>query len=90
MGCDIHVMIEARKQPIGPDGWFNMDNWQHNPYFGDEGEPAMTVKPIYTRRSYELFSFLAGVRDYGVSIPQPSMPGGARMPTPPVMPPLPN
>lgn len=65
MGCDIHVMIEARKQPIGPDGWFNMDNWQHNPYFGDEGEPAMTVKPIYTRRSYELFSFLAGVRDYG-------------------------
>ena len=65
MGCDIHVMIEARKQPVGPDCWFNIDNWQHNPYFGDEGEPVMTIKPIYTHRSYELFSFLAGVRDYG-------------------------
>lgn len=65
MGCDIHVMVEARKQPLGPDEWFNVDNWRHNPYFGDEGEPAMTVKPIYSRRSYDLFSFLSGVRDYG-------------------------
>ena len=65
MGCDIHVMVEARKQPLGPDGWFNIDNWQHNPYFGDKGEPVMTIKPIYTQRNYELFAFLAGVRDYG-------------------------
>ena len=66
MGCDIHVMVEARKFPFCPDKWFNVDNWWHNPGFGRyEGEPAMNVKPIYCQRSYELFAFLAGVRDYG-------------------------
>ena len=105
MGCDIHVMVEARKQPLGPDGWFNIDNWQHNPYFGDKGEPVMTIKPIYTQRNYELFAFLAGVRDYGGN-PSFGFDRGfpedackhtaaeytrwARMPTPPAMPPSPN
>lgn len=65
MGCDIHMMVEARKYPCGPDGWFNVDNWRHNPYHGDDGEPAMKVNPIYSHRSYELFTFLAGVRNYG-------------------------
>lgn len=66
MGCDIHVMVEARKFPFCPDKWFNVDNWRHNPGFGRyEGEPAMNVKPIYSKRFYELFSFLANVRNYG-------------------------
>ena len=65
MGCDIHVMVEARKFPFCPDKWFNVDDWRHNPYSDDEGEPTMSVKPIYNQRDYELFSFLAGVRDYG-------------------------
>ena len=65
MGCDIHVMVEARKYPFSTEEWFNVDNWRYNPYFGDKGEPAMIVKPIYTHRDYELFSFLAGARNYG-------------------------
>lgn len=66
MGCDIHVMVEARRYPFGAgEKWFNVDNWRHNPYSGDEGESAMTVKPIYNQRDYELFSFLADVRNYG-------------------------
>lgn len=65
MGCDIHVMVEARRFPGGSDKWFNVDDWRHNPYFGDEGEPAMHVKAIYSRRNYDLFSFLADVRNYG-------------------------
>lgn len=65
MGCDIHVMVEARTRPFGSEAWFNVDNWRHNAYYGQEGEPAMTVHPIYLDRNYEMFSYLAGVRNYG-------------------------
>lgn len=65
MGCDIHVMVEARKFPGGSNEWFNVDNWRHNPFSRYEGEPCMTVKAIYDIRDYELFSFLADVRNYG-------------------------
>lgn len=34
-------------------------------YSGEDGEPEIELKPIYTQRSYELFSFLADVRNYG-------------------------
>lgn len=66
MGCDIHVMVEARKYPLGPDRWFNVDNWRHNPFHSrDAEEPAMNIKPIFSDRRYELFAFLADVRNYG-------------------------
>lgn len=65
MGCDIHVMVEARQYPFGPDKWFNVDNWRHDPRPDDKSKPALTVKPIYSNRDSELFSFLAGVRDCG-------------------------
>lgn len=65
MGCDIHVMVEARQFPFESHKWFNVDNWRHNPFSGDKGEPAMTLKPVYSHRNYELFSFLADVRNYG-------------------------
>jgi hypothetical protein len=65
MGCDIHVMVEARRFPCGSNEWFNVDNWRHNPFSSYEGEPRMTVKAIYNIRDYELFSFLADVRNYG-------------------------
>jgi len=69
MGCDIHVMVEARQYPLfGPDKWFNVDNWRYDPSPddpGDKSKPALTIKPIYNQRDYELFSFLAGVRNYG-------------------------
>ena len=35
MGCDIHVMVEACKQPFGSEGWFNVDNWRYN-HFSNE------------------------------------------------------
>lgn len=69
MGCDIHVMVEARRYPFGPEEkWFNVDNWRHDPSPDDpddKSKPALTVKPIYNQRNYELFSFLADVRNYG-------------------------
>ena len=65
MGCDIHVMVEVTKASW--DGiWRNVDNWRVNPYYGQfESEPEMQVVPVYHRRDYELFSFLADVRNYG-------------------------
>ena len=68
MGCDIHVMVEARRYPFGTEKWFNVDNWRYNPWYSAEdgdGECNLEVKPIYTHRDYELFSFLADVRNYG-------------------------
>ena len=60
MGCDIHVMVEARRYPFGTEKWFNVDNWRYNPWYSAEdgdGECNLEVKPIYTHRDYELFSF---------------------------------
>lgn len=70
MGCDIHVMVEARDFPGGGSAtWRNVDNWRHNPYFGvEDGEQALLVQPIYSSRNYELFGFLADVRNYGGNI----------------------
>ena len=62
MGCDIHVMIEKMES----GRWLNVDNWRINPYKKDgDDEPDMVLIPIYEERNYELFSFLAGVRNYG-------------------------
>lgn len=46
MGCDIHVVLEARNFPRGrcDNKWFNVDSWRHNAYFGEEGEPAMLIR----------------------------------------------
>lgn len=66
MGCDIHVMTEYKRTFKGVEYWFNCDNWRYNPFFGeDEYEPELEIKPIYHDRNYELFSFLADVRNYG-------------------------
>ena len=66
MGCDIHIYTEAFQSVNGEKKWVNVDNWRVNIYFGDEEfEPEYNVKPIYKNRDYELFSFLADVRNYG-------------------------
>ena len=55
MGCDIHVMVEARRYPFGTEKWFNVDNWRYNPWYSAEdgdGECNLEVKPIYTHRDY--------------------------------------
>lgn len=61
MGCDIHVMIERKFD----NRWINVDNWRVNPYKGEEGERDMEQVPVFHDRNYELFSFLADVRNYG-------------------------
>lgn len=72
MGCDIHVMVEVRRQygnnPADQKstGWKNADNWRFNIWHGVfEDEPEMEVKDIFKDRDYELYGFLAGVRNYG-------------------------
>ena len=64
MGCDIHIYTESLRRVNNVETWVNVDNWRINPYFGDE-EKEYTVCEIYQGRNYELFSFLAGVRNYG-------------------------
>lgn len=69
MGCDIHVYYEARrrhtdKDPAISSRWFNLDNYRPNPYKGYEGEKDWSHESIYHGRNYDLFTLLAGVRDY--------------------------
>lgn len=67
MGCDIHVMVEAKDFYVPKTGWINVDNWKYNPFYGVEesdSEPEMLVQPIYDGRNYEAFAFLAGARNY--------------------------
>ena len=66
MGCDIHVMVERQSLHNGQLVWMNCDNWRLNEYFGtDDGERKFLLEPLYGSRDYELFSFLANVRNYG-------------------------
>lgn len=73
MGCDIHVMVEARDFPGGGSAtWRNVDNWRHNPYFGvEEGEGVAGVgrgrvgnvvrEKGVLRRHRDLWSLASGV-----------------------------
>ena len=67
MGCDIHIYTEAKRTVDGKEKWINVDNWRLNPYFQvyKEETEEYNIKPIYCNRNYELFSFLADVRNYG-------------------------
>lgn len=65
MGCDIHVMVEAKDFYCKRKGWFNVDHWRHNPDYGlDENERGMIAQPIFDARDYDTFAYLAGVRNY--------------------------
>ena len=69
MGCDIHVMTERKRTwSDGTSQWSNVDNFRFNDWsdkYKEEGEREFQVEPIYHGRNYELFSFLADVRNYG-------------------------
>jgi len=71
MGCDIHLYTEAQKTVNDKLQWINIDNWRFNPYFtdGTDGEQKMEVKNLYRNRNYDLFTLLAGVRDYTGATP---------------------
>jgi hypothetical protein len=72
MGCDIHVRTEVRRDgiwrevsdPIFPGDWFDR---QHDRAFADEP---------FGWRSYRMFTFFAGVRDYHEGITPLSGPRG--------------
>ena len=68
MGCDIHLFTEIKKSINSEDKWVNVDNWRYNPYYqdgNDDREQMMDVVSLYSGRDYDLFSVLAGVRNYG-------------------------
>lgn len=76
MGCDIHVYTEQLKTIDNTPVWVNVDNWRFNPYYPQEGEKKMEVKSLYTNRNYDLFTLLAGVRDYSEVTPFVAEPRG--------------
>ncbi len=61
MGCDIHLYVEEFKTVNGKKQWVCIDNWELNPYYGDD-EPRYNHRSFYHGRDYELFQSLAGVR----------------------------
>lgn len=69
MGCDIHLYLER----LYDGKWVNIDYWQYNRYYNeaepDSSEPKMYHVGAYQGRNYELFSILAGVRNYGRNKP---------------------
>lgn len=78
MGCDIHVMVEARRDFTGlGKRWCSADHFTPNPYYTfreeyarangfevDETERQWEVEHIYSSRNYTLFSILSDVRNY--------------------------
>ena len=67
MGCDIHLYTEAKDTKNGKKVWRNTDDWRLNPYYekgNTDGETEYNLKSIYHDRDYELFTVLAGVRQY--------------------------
>ena len=67
MGCDIHVFTECKSTKRGREGtWENTDHWQLNYLYGtDDDEREYDVVPVYEDRNYELFAYLADVRNNG-------------------------
>lgn len=77
MGCDIHMMVEAKMTVNGDEKWVSYDHFRKNPYFGvfeDEGE--LERVDIYSSRNYVAFSQLCGVRSYFDDSPRISEPKG--------------
>lgn len=59
MGCDIHLFVEAQNDE---GKWYSLDVWKQ-----EEDCPCLQVgyhDRWYTDRDYQLFTILAGVRNY--------------------------
>ena len=70
MGCDIHMHIEYfdtcykdKRKPIKK--WRCADWFRLNEYYGKKGELKYKQVPLWEDRNYELFAFLADVRNNG-------------------------
>lgn len=67
MGCDIHLCTEVKDITNGVKKWRNCDDWRLNRYYEKgvkDGESEYNIHSIYNDRDYELFTALAGVRQY--------------------------
>ncbi|MFA7143161.1 MAG: hypothetical protein WC175_04190 [Candidatus Dojkabacteria bacterium] len=70
MGCDIHLYTERKIKVRLPDEqektvWMNSDNWFIDEWsYSYSDHPRMCVKDVYYGRNYDLFTVLAGVRNY--------------------------
>lgn len=72
MGCDIHLFTERKRHINNEEKWVNVDNWKLNPYYekdNEDGEKEYEICSAYRWRNYELFSFLANVRNYSNNKP---------------------
>lgn len=72
MGCDIHIYTEVKDS----DGnWRSVDFYTPNEYYeagtAKEDEAEFELHEFYSRRSYELFTALAGVRGKPVKSLEP-------------------
>lgn len=73
MGCDIHLYTEVKDTTNNEKRWRNCDDWRLDKYYGvDPYTQQFEVHEIYGDRNYNLFGYLAGVRDTSVEpISQP-------------------
>lgn len=76
MGCDIHLYVEYKRTVNGKEQWLNGDYFKSNPYHKDEGEREYEKVKLDHGRNYQLFSTLAGVRDYTEKVTPVSEPKG--------------
>lgn len=77
MGCDIHMYVEYRKKVNEKLVWISGDYFRPNAYYGQwEGEEQMSRMELHGHRNYNLFSTLAGVRDYTDNVKPVSEPKG--------------
>jgi len=83
MGCDIHMYVEYKKDlPIKgtkerEEKWINGDYFKYNPFFKTwEDEEEFSRLELHGSRNYQLFSTLAGVRDYSQKVVPVSEPKG--------------
>jgi len=70
MGCDIHFYTEVLRTIDDKKTWCCCDLWKLNPYYKVfEDEPEYEIEELYGDRDYNLFSILAGVRNYSDIVP---------------------
>lgn len=78
MGCDIHMYVEYKKTVNNKEQWICGDYFKKTPYHNgeDESEKAFEKIELHGNRNYQLFTTLAGVRDYTQQVVPVSNPKG--------------
>lgn len=71
MGCDIHARVEILRNINEKLQWVDSDYYRRNPYYdkSDDYSRKYEVVEICGDRNYQRFATLAGVRNYGGTVP---------------------